>query len=213
MSQASFAHPLVRDLVAVVASPGLLEPSLRPEIFADLECGAWLERHEAELRALDQDPAPLLSWLDARLASPLLGRYFEALVGFWITRLMRARRFEPSIVISTGKNARTLGELDFVFEDRRRFALALGSGGQILSRAKLGAPVDAGSRTDGFLGGDDPGSAGQETPRSFLTGSWGCRIRPRGAKALTSGRVLRPPRSRLMMKGMLFYPAAHGVQF
>lgn len=107
-----FSFPAVRDLAGVIASPSLIAD--RPDLIGDAECARMLEEAMPRLLELDRDPSPLLAWFDATGDSPLLGRYFEALVGYWIRGVLGARRVEAGLKVLRGRAE--VGELDFVFE-------------------------------------------------------------------------------------------------
>ncbi len=202
-----FVHAEVRDLAAVLGTPALLAASrpksgaLRADILSDTECAELLSRYERDLRELDRDPAPLRAWLDERLSSPLLGRYFEALVGFWITRLFGARKFAQSVVVS--RDHRTLGELDFVFED------AEGGTWHWEVAVKFYLLKGAGTRTDEFWGAMTQDRLDKKLSIIFDR-QLGMAHSAEGREALAAAGFVAAPRSRLLMKGMLFYPFGSG---
>jgi hypothetical protein len=171
-----------------------------------------LSRHADDLAALDRDPAPLFAWLGERLTSPLLGRYFEALVGFWIQHLLRARRFESSIVVS--RDRRTLGELDFVFED----SAGLPWHWEVAVKFYLCKEVVPGVRlrTDAYWGAMTQDRLDKKLSVIFDRQlGMPYSVEGRGAleaKGFAPAFAAGAPgsadvlRSRLLMKGMLFYP-------
>src|SRR5687768_14976640 len=110
---------MVRDLAGVMGAPGLLDPGrscVPGAVISDGECSALLERHCGKLAELDRDPRELERWIEAAQGgSRLLGRYFEALLGFWIARVLGARKLEHSIKVL--RDRQVVGELDFIFED------------------------------------------------------------------------------------------------
>jgi hypothetical protein len=107
-------HQTVRDLVSVMGAPGLLNGQVRSEILTDLECHEELQRRMRDLEMIDQDPRVLNTWLESGTGSPQLGRYFEALLAFWIRDLMKAPHFEAGLKIL--RDRATVGELDFVYQ-------------------------------------------------------------------------------------------------
>lgn len=118
-------HAAVRDLAWALASPPLLAPPAQrvgPGDRLRWLNSAWAGRafraSEEWLAALDRHPAPLLDALGRR-GDPRLGNYFEALLAFWLAwpgnplyRLVRHN-------LPVRANNRTLGELDFLVEDRQ----------------------------------------------------------------------------------------------
>lgn len=120
----SFVTPQVRDLAWVLASPPLLSPARsrtatgRPVHWLNASwCTAMYEASHDWLRSLDNTPEPLLAALADR--DSRLGRYFENLIGFWLAWPENPfyRLVQRSLAICS--QHRTLGELDFLVEDRR----------------------------------------------------------------------------------------------
>lgn len=110
-----FRYPAVRDLAWVMASPSLI--SATDEHYAGAKVGdSWCRQvyaqHQAWLQALDADPAALLDWLGER-RSPLLGRYFESLIGFWLARMDGVEVLGQNRIV--GDTVRQIGEFDFLF--------------------------------------------------------------------------------------------------
>lgn len=68
--------------------------------------------HAATLQ--DGDLTRLVEWLRDRQTRQV-GRYFEALVEFWLTEMRQVEMVERGLQVQEEK--RTLGELDFVFRD------------------------------------------------------------------------------------------------
>jgi len=183
-------------------SPALLAPSLSPQILSDKDFESYLGQTWPELERLDRDPAPLDAWLGDRLKSPLLGRYFEALVGFWITHLLRARKFESSIVVS--RDRRTLGELDFVFEGED----GLPWHWEVAVKFYLlkGRAPGEGLRSDAFWGAMTQDRLDKKLSVIFDR-QLGMSRSMEGQEALLKAGFAQLPESRLLMKGVLFYPA------
>lgn len=119
----SFETQFVRDMAWVLGSPSLLAPthsrtpSGQPVHWLD---HAWSERALSVsldwLKALDQQPAPLLEVLAGR--DSRLGRYFENLLGFWLAWPDNPLYRIVGQSLPVRSNNRTLGELDFLVEDR-----------------------------------------------------------------------------------------------
>jgi hypothetical protein len=114
----------VRDLAWVLASPPLLQPvrsrtaSGRPVRWLSAEwCNTALSVSLDWLHALDRNPAPLQQALVDR--DGRLGHYFENLLAFWLAwdKNPLYRLIRHGIAICS--QHRTLGELDFLVEDKR----------------------------------------------------------------------------------------------
>lgn len=196
----SLNDPVVRDLAGVMGAPGLLAP-VRPEIISDAECARTLADQGERLRALDQDPSELRRWLEEQHTSHLLGRYFEALLGFWIRHLLQARRLEAGLKIQ--RERQVIGELDFVFED------AIGHLMHWEASVKFylctADKPEGGRETSSFLGTMTKDRLDKKMALLFER-QLGMPLSPEGREALLRAGFDGAPRSRLFMKGALFYP-------
>lgn len=125
MSDASFLHPVVRDLAWVMSSPSLLDPhhekfqlqlpdsqNVISVVVDDGWCQQTYERHLHWLRQLDDHPQELLNLLRQR-HNPRLGYYFEVLVEFWLQQIYPDFCFAPHLQIKA--EGKTVGEFDFLF--------------------------------------------------------------------------------------------------
>lgn len=118
-----FETQAVRDLAWVLASPPLLAPA-RSQTPAGQRVRwlnqAWSARAMAAssdwLKTLDRHPAPLLQSLADR--DNRLGRYFENLLAFWLSWPGNPLYRLVGQALPIRSNHRTLGELDFLVEDR-----------------------------------------------------------------------------------------------
>ena len=114
----TFKTAEVRDLAWVMSSPGLIEASAgNADIVSDEWCQKTYLAHLGELRALDENPEPLLDYL-SELKSHRLGFYFETLLAFWLEYILRSAPFRKNVpVFRSIENAgrTTLGEFDFLF--------------------------------------------------------------------------------------------------
>lgn len=197
-------NPMVRDLASVLSAPGMLAPD-RPEAavaISDSECAEILTQHRGALLELDRDPSELETWLSAGDRSHLLGRYFETLSGYWIRKLLGARRFAQSIKVLRGKV--TVGELDFVFEDARG-ALQHWEVSVKFYLCTASTPEE-GLRADTFLGTMTRDRLDKKFARVF-SHQLPMPRSVEGQEALRAagfdGGALQ---TRLLMKGALFYP-------
>jgi len=101
-------------------SPSLLAPGdtiFRGGKVSDEWCRAQLATQRTWLAELDRDPTPLLAWLAER-ESPLLGRYFENLVSFWMDQLPGWECLAQNLVVGDG--VRHLGEFDLLLRHRQQ---------------------------------------------------------------------------------------------
>ena len=116
--QETFKHPRVRDLAWVMKSP-TMSKAKTPEypIFSDQDCDDIFAGALDKLHQLDKDPNPLLSYLE-QLSSHRVGRYFEALIHFWLEHLTEFKDIASNLQIKDGK--RTLGEIDFLFRGNKQ---------------------------------------------------------------------------------------------
>ncbi len=113
-----FNHPGVRDLAWIIGSPPLMANTAAIDLSLILS-QEWfldqLQEYQPWLVSLDEQPEALERFLESR-SSHRLGRYFEALVEFW---LMHHEKFDlkkaGQQVIEGGQ---TLGEFDFLLYDR-----------------------------------------------------------------------------------------------
>ncbi len=113
----------VRDLVAVMAMPGLIEhtaANYRGRVVDDAWCRGCYQIALAKLEQLDFNPAPLAQWIAAR-KTERLGSYFETLIEYWLTELLGYQLVARNHVIS--QERRQLGEFDFLFRQHRDAAL------------------------------------------------------------------------------------------
>jgi hypothetical protein len=85
---------------------------------------------EAWFRQLDQSPEGFLKDLSARIhPTSLLGRYFEALLSFWVREYLKPESFRASVPVherersKSAHGRRTIGEFDFLFKARSPDAL------------------------------------------------------------------------------------------
>ena len=92
-----------RDLLWVINSPKLVKSS------APDPCIPVLREEQVS----ENELAEFMTGFD----SPSIGRYFEQLVLFWLTRIRRMDAVEHSVQIRS-ESGRVLGEIDFLFRDK-----------------------------------------------------------------------------------------------
>ncbi|ALP51911.1 hypothetical protein Tel_01475 [Candidatus Tenderia electrophaga] len=100
-----------------MASPSLLAQQAEPyagDKVSDRWCRQVYAQHGAWLMQLDAAPAPLHHWL-ARNQSPLLGRYFESLLAFWVRQLPDCELLAQNLIVE--RLGRHSGEFDLLWRD------------------------------------------------------------------------------------------------
>lgn len=110
-------HPVVRDLAWVLASPPLLQPGGATPRWLNEAWGERAFRASTDwLAALERHPAPLHDVLAKRPGR--LGTYFETLLAFWLGWPGNPLYRLVGHNLPVRSRNRTLGELDFLVEDR-----------------------------------------------------------------------------------------------
>jgi hypothetical protein len=125
MTMTHSVHPYVRDLKWVLTSPNLLDAdfhSFAGAVADQAWCLHHFERFAPQYQQLVDDPEPLIAWIKARFSSGRftagtmrLGRYFEALIGYWLHHAPSIANVSKSVQVKQGKQ--TVGEFDFLFSD------------------------------------------------------------------------------------------------
>ncbi|MDF3029504.1 MAG: hypothetical protein K0R03_62 [Moraxellaceae bacterium] len=191
-------HPVVRDLAWVLASPPLLQPSGTGLRWLN---DAWGERafraSEGWLAALDQHPAPLRDVLARRPGR--LGTYFETLLLFWLSWPGNPlyRLVAHNLPVRT--KTRTLGELDFLVEERASGAL---QHWEVAVKFYLG--VAPGGAHAGWIGPGLKDRLDLKVER-LLQHQLGLTSRPE-AVGLLRHLGLPMPKPVCLLRGRLFYP-------
>lgn len=187
--------PAVRDLAWAVGSPGLLDashPAWAGRLLTDDFLTDAVMRLEADLLALDADPAPLDAFLEAH-HSHRLGHYFENLVAFWLEteKVGDLRVRQP---VREGQAVR--GEFDFLFRHA-----PFGGWQHWEVAVKFYLLEDAGVGLAGFLGPNPHDRLADKVERLF-----GHQLRlmetDAGRAALGGTSVT----ARALVKGWLFHP-------
>ncbi|WP_334127879.1 DUF1853 family protein [Sneathiella sp.] len=119
----------LRDLTWAITSPMLLRSDCLPWLADSGETAGLLKRLEA-------DPAPLLAAI-GNPAALNLGRYFEALIRYWLSELESVEMVASNFPIR--RERQTIGEIDLLFrhgdaifhwELAAKFYLNIGAGGR-----------------------------------------------------------------------------------
>lgn len=191
----------VDDLTWVFGSPGLLDPT--EEIISDDESARLLSRGLEALESLRRDPAPFMEFIQAHKKSGRLGNYFESLLHFWLREILRHPRVQPAVAIRRGND--TLGELDFAFDDGSgetqhweaavKFYMCIASNEQEAADPRF------------YVGQRHLDRLDQKVSRC-LDHQLPLGRAPQTIERLEALSFNVPPRSRLLMKGRLFYPFA-----
>ena len=114
----TFENPSVRDLAWVIASATMLQAhEARRPVFSTQDCSAAFAKALAKLQQLEEDPAPLLSYLE-QFDGHRVGRYFEALTHYWLQHLAGLEVVANNLQLRDGKQ--TVGEIDFLFRENKQ---------------------------------------------------------------------------------------------
>ena len=178
-------HPGVRQLAWAIGSCPLVERGGGLEWVAAAECREWLERFWRELLVLEADPRPVERVLAG--AGPLLGKRFEALIGWYFERSADWRVLVANGVVE--RDGRTVGEVDFIVEAGSGEVMHV----EVACKFYLGVPGSRGAW------GDWRGLRVEDSLE---------RKRAKFAEQLALRRADWPQVDRrvAMMKGWLFYP-------
>lgn len=196
----------VRDLAWVFSSPGLLNPAcFDHRVETDADFRLLMEPYWERLRALDQNPQPILEFLGHLQTYGRLGRYFENLLRFFLLEFLKAERVITNLQIQ--ESGVTKGELDLLFchpsferphhwEASVKFYLCVTTDPEKARTLPhfMGTLVE--DRLDRKL--EKLLHRQLELPRS-----------PAGQEKLAALGLLSPE-SRALLKGMLFYPSHVG---
>jgi hypothetical protein len=104
----------VRQLAWCIGGSPILEKGAGIDWITGRACREWLEEYWPQLLILDDNPAPLEDALHA--AGPLLGKRFEALMKWYFESSDQWNLLLSNEVVEV--NGRTIGEVDFILEDR-----------------------------------------------------------------------------------------------
>ncbi len=111
---APYSHHAVRELAWAFEGPGLLAHDVfHSNVESDATMRQWVERHRARINALEQDPTPLLRYLSGVAIYDRLGRYFEALLRYFLVEVEGVSKLLTNLQVREKKA--TIGELDLVF--------------------------------------------------------------------------------------------------
>lgn len=140
----SFRDARVRELVWIMAAPGLFTENAAPgfPVTDDLRRDT-LTQAMPQLLALDRRPAPLHTWMT--LHNPQrLGRYFETLLKYWLTYLMDGQLVAANLPVKVGNMV--IGEYDFLWRD------AAGALQHWEAAVKFYLQVEAAAGLTGYIG-------------------------------------------------------------
>lgn len=197
-------HQAVRDLAWAMASPPLLTPVNESACWPGND---WCQQvwHDSRdwLSELDRDPAPLLQVLSAR-RDPRLGSYFEGLLAFWLASPANRRYRLIAGNLPVRAHRQTLGELDFLVEDRLQGEI---QHWEVAVKFYLGVAADSGDAA-GWIGPGQRDCLARK--REHLTGQQLGLTREPAGQALLQDLGLPPATPVCLLKGRLFYPAAAG---
>lgn len=105
----------VRDLAWAIGSPCLFDARQRDDLVSDTFCQSALVEAWPWLKRLDAAPESLHRFIDAS-PSHRLGYYFERLIEYWLRHCSGVELLATRLAYRSAE--RTLGELDFLFDDQ-----------------------------------------------------------------------------------------------
>jgi hypothetical protein len=197
----TLAHPDVRALAALAASPSLVAAGNSP--VALLDDGwrlAMLRERSAWLAALDADPAALTAHL-AQSNARQLGRYAESLWQFWFACMPGAHVHAAGLPVKDGNAVR--GEFDFIV------TLPGLPGIQHLETGYKFFLFDPASPGGADCIGPNPADRFDRKWRHMVDTQLPLSQTPLGRAALPSALADQPITPRACLQGYVFYP--HGV--
>jgi uncharacterized protein len=112
-----FLHPDVASLAWAIYSTPLMGEVPGMQLCGESWCLEQYELHSAWLVELDEDPTPLLDWMQKE-GQKLLGKRFESLIAFWLHSSPHYDLLHRNVLFSSNKN--TTGEVDFIVYDKIR---------------------------------------------------------------------------------------------
>jgi hypothetical protein len=204
----------LENLHWVMQSRALLAEGSAP-IVSDSECMELALRDASDqLRPL-RDAGSLNHFLEFHLKSGRLGNLFEALLQFWLERLIGVRDLAHGIAIREGGS--TQGELDFVFRWPEGWEFGGSGQGSSAPIEQWEAAVkffmciaptpELAVRADSFVGQALVDRLDRKLELS-LKKQLPLSETPRAREVLATHGFSGPMRSRLFFKGRLFYPLA-----
>ena len=192
--------PRVRDLVWVMAAPGLMRGSSAPYFAVPDAFGQEaVLRAMPALQALDSEPAALHDWIAARKPQRL-GRYFETLLEYWLSHLIGGQLVAANLRVKAGDIV--MGEYDFLWRD------VAGALNHWEASVKFYLQVDAAAGLAGYVG---------TLTRDRLDLKF-AHLRDKQLKLATTpaGEAALPHpgeavSARALLKGWLFYPHGQAI--
>jgi len=194
----SLRDPIVRDLVWVIGSPGLLDETWAAyagRVVDDAWCRAQLITCFPWLAGLDNDPHSLHDFI-AQRPTRRLGQYFESLIAFWLAHIPDTQMIATNLQVQNAQ--RTLGEYDFLFRD------ADGNTCHWETAVKFYLQAEPLFEQHAFIGLAVRDRLDIKLDRVFQH-QLELGHTPAGRAALPTGVVLK--KTQAFIKGYLFYPA------
>jgi len=202
-----FKNQFVRDLAWALGSPGMLDPdfnSWNGLIVRDSTCNQFFSQFQAVLFELDHHPEALLKFIADHRKSGRLGNYFESLIHYWLSEIMRCNRVETGIPVR--ENGKTLGELDFIFRQAQS-AFSVHWEVAVKFYMCIASTVDEAKDMKFYVGQKLQDRLDLKIARSF--NSQLKMPEQAAAKVALENLGLDEPESQLLVKGRLFYPVEH----
>lgn len=195
--------PEVADLAWAIGSPSLVGPDfgefcegISPLIGDDAWCTRQLASMETDLRAMDANPSRLRELIASR-KDQRLGAYFEDLLGFWLQASPAYELVAHRLAVRA--EGKTLGEFDFIVRDR---ASGEYEHWEVAVKFYLGVATD--SRWSRWIG---PGRQDTLEKKLHHLATRQLRLAERShARARLEALGIQSLRTRILLKGRLFYP-------
>lgn len=194
----AYKNQLVRDLAWTVASPPLIKNNSDSN-YTFLSAKYFEEEYNEfimVLRKLDKNPYELEDHIKNG-NTQLLGKYFEALIEFWLEKSETKELLAVNLQVF--KNRQTIGEFDFVYKD-----LLTGNTIHLECAGKFYLAHKQSSRWENFIGPNSVDNLGRKLHKTF-NDQINLSIWEEGKDALLIEGIDGKVHPQILLKGYLFY--------